>query len=201
MNQTLETGPLTRWVGLETLVDVLVEGCKVLALADSSSQVNMMTPEFVQEWGYPVLPLDGLVNYPLYLVGLDGWCTCPVGFVIARLQVKEVAEYDEDIVFLVVPDESAFGKRVPMVICTYTLAQVINIINESEMDKISTPWVTVCLAQLLSQCVVTDESHKDENTTGEEITDGIIEIKDNVWVGPFQTKIFERKGCPSTCKR
>ena len=120
--QALETGPMTRWVGLETLVDVMLEGCEVLALADSGSQVNMMMPEFVQEWGYPVLPLDGLVNYPLHLVGLGGRHTCPLGFVIVRLQVKEVAGYDEDIVFLVVPDGSAFGKRVPLVIGTCTLA-------------------------------------------------------------------------------
>ena len=68
----LETGPMTRWVGPETLVDVMLEGCEVLALADSGSQVNTMTPELVQEQGYPVLPLDGLVNYPLDLVGLGG---------------------------------------------------------------------------------------------------------------------------------
>ena len=54
------------------LVDVILEGCKVLALADSGSQVNTMTPEFIQEQGYPVLPLDGLVNYPLHLVRLGG---------------------------------------------------------------------------------------------------------------------------------
>ena len=44
--------------------------------------------------------------------GGAGWPadTCPLGFVIARLQVKEVAGYDEDVVFLVVPDESTFGK-------------------------------------------------------------------------------------------
>ena len=41
---------------------------------------------------------------------LGGQCTCPLGFVITRLQVREVAGYDEDVVFLVVPDESAFGK-------------------------------------------------------------------------------------------
>ena len=68
----LETGPKTRWVGLEMLVDIILEGCKVLALADSGSQVNMMMPEFIQEWGYLVLPLDRLVNYPLHLVGLGG---------------------------------------------------------------------------------------------------------------------------------
>ena len=45
----LETGPMTRWVGPEMLVDVMLEGCKILALADSGSQVNMMMPEFIQE--------------------------------------------------------------------------------------------------------------------------------------------------------
>ena len=138
-----------RWVGPETLVDVMLEGCEALALADSSSQVNTMTPEFVQERGYPVLPLSGLVNYPLHLVGLGGQHTCPLGFVIARLQVKEVVGYNEDVIFLVVPDESTFGKRVPIVIGTCTLARVINVIKESEMNQISRPWATVHLAQLL----------------------------------------------------
>ena len=67
-----------------------------------------------------------------------------------RLQVKEVAAYDKDVVFLVVPDGSAFGKRVLLVIGTCTLAQVINVIKESEMDKILTLWATVRLVQLLS---------------------------------------------------
>ena len=61
------------------------------------------------------------MNYPLHLVGLGGRCTCPLGFVIVRLQVKEVAGYDEDVVFMVVADESAFGKRVLLVIGTCTL--------------------------------------------------------------------------------
>ena len=68
----METVPTMRWVGLETLVDMALEGCKALALADSGSQVNTMMLEFVQERGYPVLPLSGLVDYPLHLVGLGG---------------------------------------------------------------------------------------------------------------------------------
>ena len=88
----------------------MLEGCKAVALADSGSQVSTMTPEFVQERGYPVLPLSGLVNYPLHLVELGGQCMCPLGFVIARLQVREVAGYDEDAVFVVIPDGSNFGK-------------------------------------------------------------------------------------------
>ena len=106
----------------------------------------MMTLEFVQERGYPVLPLDKLVNYPLHLVRLGGQCTCPLGFVIVRLQIKEVAGYDEDVVFLVVPDGLAFSRRVPLVIGTCTLGRIINVIKESELDQISTPWAMVCLA-------------------------------------------------------
>ena len=87
---------------------------------------------------------------------------------IARLQVKEVAGYDEDVVFLVVPDGSAFGKRVPLVIGTCMLAQVINVIKESELDQISTPWAMVCLEQLLSQCVMTEESPTGEASGGQD---------------------------------
>ena len=48
--------------------------------------------------------------------------------------MKEVAGYDEDVVFLVVPDESSFSRRVPLVIGTCTLGQIINVIKESEFD-------------------------------------------------------------------
>ena len=72
MALALETGPMTRWIGPEMLVNMILERCEVSALADSGSQVNTMTLDFIQEWGYPVLPLDKLVNYSLDLVGLGG---------------------------------------------------------------------------------------------------------------------------------
>ena len=155
-----------------------------------------MMLEFIQEQGYPVLSLDGLVNYPLHLVGLGGRHTCPLGFVIVRLQAKEVAGYDEDVVFLVVPDGSAFGKRVLLVIGICTLARVINVIKESEMDRISTSWVTVHLAQLLLQHIVTEETHKDKGAAGTDTpasdkVDKVIEMKCSIHVGPFQGEILE----------
>ena len=185
-----------RWVGPETLVDMVLEGCEASALADSGSQVNTMMPEFVQERGYPVLPLSGLVNYPLHLVGLGGRCMCPLGFVIARLQVKEVAGYDEDVVFLVVPDGSNFGKRVPIVIGTCTLARVINVIKESEMDRISTPWLTVRLTNLLSRRVVTEGTPSEDGGAGmpeKNGVDTVVEMGSSTHVGPFQTEILEGK--------
>ena len=197
----VETGPTMRWVGPETLMNMKLEGCGLPALADSGNQVNMMTPEFVQVQGYLVLPLDKLVDYPLHLVGLGSQCTYFLGFVIARLQVKEVAGYDEDVVFLVVPDESSFSRRVPLVIGTCTLEHIINVIKESELEWISTPWAMVCLAHLLSQCVVADESSTREASGGwdtpvvEEV-DEIVELKDNM-CGPIPDGDSERKSSES----
>ena len=91
-------------------MDIILEGHEVAALADSGSQVNTIMPEFANAQGYPVLPLEKLVNHPVDLVGIGGQCTHPFGFVIMRLQVKEVAGYNEDVVFLVIPNQSAFSR-------------------------------------------------------------------------------------------
>ena len=116
---------------------------------------------------------------------------------IARLQVREVAGYDEDVVFLVVPDGSNFGKRVLIVIGTCTLACVINVIKESEMDRISTPWVTVRLAQLLSRHVVTEEMPSEgdggADAPKKKGVDTVVEMGSSTHVGSFQTEILEGK--------
>ena len=129
-------GPASHWIGPETLVDLTIEGRDVHALADSGSQVNMITPTLVQQYGFPVLLLEDLVDYPLNLVGLGGKGTSPLGFVILHMQVREIVGYDEDVVFLMVPDESEFGRRVPLVIGTCTIGRIINIIWESKIDRL-----------------------------------------------------------------
>ena len=80
-----------------------------MALADSGSQVNTIIPTLVQQYGFPVLPLEDLVDYPVNLVVLGGMRASPLRFVILHIQVWGVTGYDKDAVFLVVPDESNFG--------------------------------------------------------------------------------------------
>ena len=91
-NPLLEAGgPTSHWIGPEMLVDLTIEGRDVNALADSSSQVNTITPALVQQYGFPILPLEDLVDYPLNLVGLGGKRTSPLGFVILCMQVWGIA--------------------------------------------------------------------------------------------------------------
>ena len=128
-NPQLEAGgPTSHWFGPETLVELTVEGRNFNALADSGSQVNTITPALVQRYGFPVLPLEDLMDYPLNLVGLGGKRTSPLQFVILHVQVWGIAGYDEDAVFLVVPDESDFRQRVPLVVGICTIGRIINVI-------------------------------------------------------------------------
>ena len=89
-------GPTANWLGPEAVVKLVVEGCEVNAFTDSRSQVNTVMPEFVTQNGWLVLLLEDLVDHPLHLVGLGGNRKWPLGFVILRVQVKEIAGYNED---------------------------------------------------------------------------------------------------------
>ena len=198
-------GPISHWIGPETVVDLTIEGRNINALADSGSQVNTITPALVQEYGFPVLPLEDLVNHPLNLLGLGGKCTSPLGFVILHVQVQEIMGYDEDIVFLVVPDEYEFGWRVPLVIGTCTIGRIINIIWESEIDHLSTPWATARMTQLLScqksMAVLTSggAEAQSEGASGgpwEVDMDELVTVRESVHLGPFQTEIIEGRVKP-----
>ena len=120
-------GPTSHWIRPETLVELNMEGRNFNVLADSGSLVNTITPALMQQYGFPVLPLEDLVDYPLNLVGLGGKYTSPLGFVILHMQVRGIAGYDKDMVFLVVPNESDFGWRVPLVVRTCTISRMINV--------------------------------------------------------------------------
>ena len=167
---------------------------------DSGSQVNTITPTLVQQCGFPVLPLEDLVDYPVNLMGLGRMRTSPLGFVILHMQVRGVTGYDKDAVFLVVPDESNFRRRVPLVVGTCTISRLINVIHESEIDSLATPWSTMRVARLLScqlgMAVPASEGAEtpEEGTSGgspEGSINELVKVWESVHLGPFQTEIIE----------
>ena len=58
--------------------------------------------------------------------------------------------YDEDQIALVIPDFSNFVTRIPVILGTPTIGQVINMMREAEMDALATLWVNVRAAHLLA---------------------------------------------------
>ena len=145
------------------------------------------------------------MDYPLNLVGLGGKCTSPLRFVILCIQVRGVAGYDEDAVFLVVPEELDFRWRVPLIVGTCTIGRMINVIRESEIDSLAMPWSTTRVVRLLScwlgMTVPASEGAETpvEGASGgspEGRIDELVMVQESVRLGPFQTKIIEGRVKP-----
>ena len=59
-----------------------------------------------------------------------------------QIQVDRVQGYDEGQIALVIPDLSNFVAQVPMILGTCTISHIVNVIKESKMDVLATPWVS-----------------------------------------------------------
>ena len=200
-----EAAPTVMHLGNGTVSRQIPKGRNVNALANSGSQVNMITPALVQQYGFPVPPLEDLVDYPLNLMGLGRKHTSPLGFVILHMQVQGITGYDEDVVFLVMPDESEFGGRVPLVVGTCMISRIINVIWESEIDHLFMPWATARLAHLHScqwgAAVSASERAETlvEGASGgplESSVDEVVMVQESIHLGPFQMEIIEGRVKP-----
>ena len=128
-NPLLEVGgPTSHLIGPETLVDLTIEGRNVNTLADSGSQVNTITPTLVQQYGFPVLPLEDLVDYPLNLVGLGGNVLVHSGLSFCACKYGGSQDMMKMLCSLWYPMSPEFGLRVPLVIGTCTIGRIINVI-------------------------------------------------------------------------
>ena len=58
---------------------------------------------------------------------------------IIRVQVDGVWGYDEDQIALITLDFSNFAVRVPIILGTPTIGQVVNVMREVEMDTLAMP--------------------------------------------------------------
>ena len=67
---------------------------------------------------------------------LEEYSPNPLGYVIVRVQVVGVQGYDKDQVVLVIPDSTAFGSQVLVILGTLTINQIINMIKESEINEL-----------------------------------------------------------------
>ena len=69
---------------------------------------------------------------------------------VILVQVDRVQGYNEDQIALVIPDFSNFATRVPVILGTHTIGQVINMMREAEMDALPTLWANARAAHLLA---------------------------------------------------
>ena len=131
-------------------MEVRINGESCMAFLDNRAQVNTITPKYVKEHSLPVGPITNLMGSKLTCIGLDNAYTRPLGYVIIWVQVDRVQGYDEDQIALIILDFSNFAMRVPIILGTPTIGQVVNVMREAQMDAFAMPWVNARVAHLLA---------------------------------------------------
>ena len=130
---------MTRYVGPESIGAIFINDNRMPALLDTGSQVNTITPVAVERLGLSPLPISRLEpeGKGVRLGGLHGSGYAPQQFVVANLRTPAIKGFNEDTVFLVVPDESPWAAKIPVVIGTCSLDRMINVTRESELDALT----------------------------------------------------------------
>ena len=104
----------------------------------------------IKEHSLPVGPITDLMGSKVACIGLGNVYTKPLGYVIIWVQVDGVQGYDKDQIALIILDFSNFAVRVPVILGTPTIGQVVNIMREAEMDALAMPWANARAAHLLA---------------------------------------------------
>ena len=146
----LNLDPFQRWYRIENVAKVKINGESCMALLDNGAQVNTIMLRYMNEHSLQVGPITNLMGSKVTCVGLGNAYTQLLGYMVIQVQVDGVGGYDEDQIALVILDFSNFATRVPIILGTPTIGQVINVLKEAEMDALAMPWVNARAAHLLA---------------------------------------------------
>ena len=114
-----------------------------MALLDNGAQVNTIMPRYVCEHSVEMGPITDLTGSKVACVGLGNAYTRPLGYVVIRVQVDGVQDYDEDQIALLILDFSKFEARVPIIHWMPTIGRVVNVIRGSRDG---------CLGNAMGKC-------------------------------------------------
>ena len=110
-----------------------------MAVLDNAAQINTIILKYVSDHSLQVGPITNHVGSKVTCVGL--------GYIVIQVQVERVWGYVENQIALVILALSNFAARIPVILGTPTMDQVINVIKEA---KVAMPWTNARVAHLLS---------------------------------------------------
>ena len=186
----------SHWLERDNVGYAMIKGKQMLVLLDMGANVNMITPECVVALGPQMGPLMDLWEGGITIDQPFNYEGRPIGYVIMRVQINGISSYDEDQVALVAHSSTEFAHHVPIILGTPTTDPAIATLQESEIDKLVTPWACVRKSMLL-QAAATQVSAvranvmmKPINVTGYE--EPICLLASEV-VEPFRTLVMKAR--------
>ena len=91
-----------RWLGVENIGQILVNGQPVTALINNGACMNTVTPSFVKQRGLEVGSIDDLNRHCGRIPVSCSYYMEPLGYVLIRVHLPGIPSYDEEQVTLVI---------------------------------------------------------------------------------------------------
>ena len=144
--------------------------------------------------------LEELAGNPMGrpIQGIGGVRTGAIGYVVFQVQIEGIPSYNKEQVTIVVNDESAFARKVPITLGNPMLHHVVNCMKESEMEKAPPEWVNVCLGyevhnRLYSHRANVELDEQFPTNTGQDPTDldEVVKLAKPVVVPAFGSAIVK----------
>ena len=171
--------PLNRLIGESNETEVILENEVVPALIDSGAVISQITSQLAKELNLEVQKLDTI----LPLEGCAGIAIPYLGYVEARLRIPQMKSFEEECLFLVMPDHN-YRYRVPVMISTKHIDMIISQATPAELEQMSITWgrgqlfrklklaqarLEGYLAQCSMYCRICHENNSDSESSDEEL--------------------------------
>ena len=94
-------------------------------------------PAYVQTHDLDMGPIRELqsMNLGIVIHGVGGAHTSPMGYVVMKVQIEGIPSYGEDQVFLVVDDNSAYSRPIPIILGTPTINHVVMTMRVGDVNS------------------------------------------------------------------
>ena len=133
--QYLNPDPWVRLIGDTNETKMVFEGVNCNSLVDSGAQVSSFTKQLTHTLELEIKPLKKLVR----IEGVGGYSVPYLGYCEATLKVPEVAAFEQDCCFFVMPN-SPYGERCPIILGTLHIDEILRLGTPEELQSMSVAW-------------------------------------------------------------
>ena len=169
---------MVRLIGEANKTDIIIENKKVKGLIDSRVQVSSISDTFASKLGLKVKQLDTLLD----LEPTGGRQVPYDRYVELHMRVPNVRAFDLNVLMLVIP-ESEYSRRVPIMIGTIHIDEIIDLITDEELKLASCQWQR----GIISRKVVMKQMQLKENKDVLTQVKGEVKLTRKVVIPPLDT--------------
>ena len=192
----LNLDPYCQFIGPKNWGKALIDDELMTCLLDNGSQLNFVTPAYARKRGMDIMSLDSLAQEvggkipPIQ--GIGSIMVDPEGFIMMNVKIPCVKGYDEDQIAIIMDDPGM--KDCLVILGMPTIFRVMEVIKESEISKLATPWASSRVSWLLRGVQVRMSQLTADNVANKLVAplsvDEVVQVSHKCKIPPFGHKVI-----------